>query len=190
MPLQPCAECGREISTSSRSCPHCGAPADVAFKPALDSVSTEPRTTTTHQGKCMHKSQMYSPNQIAGGSFWGGPIAAVYFLRENFLVLGKTHEAQLTLIGGAAFIVILIGLLPFLPDKFPNMAIPLLYCLSAKQIASSWQLSKDAIANSDQFTFRSNWRIFGVGFAFMVLFLVIALAVMFVLDLIGVISLA
>tara|TARA_B110000211_G_C13877212_1_gene463529 strand:+ start:475 stop:660 length:186 start_codon:yes stop_codon:yes gene_type:complete len=40
-------------------------------------------------GDIMEVKKLLSPNQIALGSFWGGPIAAVYYLRQNYLAMGK-----------------------------------------------------------------------------------------------------
>ena len=66
----------------------------------------------------MKAMKIYSPTQIALGSFWGGSIAAVYFLRCNFLALGKEKDAQKTLVYGIVFNVVLLGILPFLPEEF------------------------------------------------------------------------
>src|SRR5690349_15440202 len=107
------------------------------------------------------KTQLYSPQQIALGSFWGGPFAAVYFLKENFLVLNQPGRAKRTLQFGALISGAMIGVLPFLPDKFPNLVMPLAYCIAARELAKVYQLKKEAIATSDLYTFRSNWRVFG-----------------------------
>lgn len=131
-----------------------------------------------------------SPNQILGSSLWGGPIAAVYYLRRNYLALGKEELAQKALILGVIFIALLLGLIPFLPEKFPNMALPLIYCLSAKQIATTTQLEKINIEQNDAYTFESNWKILGVGFLTLISFLVISILVIFMLDAIGFLSLA
>ena len=80
----------------------------------------------------MAASKLYTPQQIRAGSFLGGPIAAVFFLRENFRVLDMVAEAGATLIWGAAFVVGLMILLPFLPDHFPSYVISLTYSFEGR----------------------------------------------------------
>ncbi len=138
----------------------------------------------------MKISKILSPTQIVGGSFWGGPIAAVFYLRRNYLVLGKEDFAQKTLVFGGLFIVLLLGILPFIPEQFPKFIIPALYCLSARQIATTTQLEKEQIEQSEEYTFESNWKIFGVGALTLVLFLVVAILIMFALDYFGLTSIA
>ncbi|GGB14863.1 hypothetical protein [Agarivorans gilvus] len=138
----------------------------------------------------MEVKKVLSPAQIAGGSFWGGPIATVYYLRKNYLLIGNEALAQKTLIYGAIFIIFLMAILPFLPEKFPNMVLPLAYCLAARQIAETTQLKKDQIEGSEEYTFESNWKIFGVGILTLLIFLIVAMAVMFALEAASIVSLA
>lgn len=138
----------------------------------------------------MEVKKVLSPAQIAGGSFLGGPIAAVYYLRKNYLAIGKEDLAQKVLIYGVLFVIFLLGLLPFLPEKFPNMVLPLAYCLAARQIAETTQLKKAQIEGSEEYTFESNWRILGVGILTLLMFLVVGVAVIFALEAAGIVSLA
>ena len=80
----------------------------------------------------------------------------------------------------------MLGLIPFLPEKFPTIALPLAYCLAARQIAKTTQLKKEQIEGSEEYTFESNWKIFGVGILTMLIFLILAIAVLFVLDAAGI----
>jgi hypothetical protein len=50
----------------------------------------------------MEKSPIYSPKQVLAGSFLGGPIALVYFLRTNFKTLGNQSAATQTVIWGSS----------------------------------------------------------------------------------------
>src|SRR5450631_1834946 len=111
-------------------------------------------------------SSLYTPLQIRAGSFLGGPIAAVYFLRKNFRVLDKVPEARTTLVWGVAFVVGLLVLVPVLPDHFPNYVIPLFYSFAAGSMAEKWQLQKQAIVDSGRYQFQSNWRVFGLALLF------------------------
>jgi hypothetical protein len=53
---------------------------------------------------------MYSPGQIAGGAFLGGPVGALYFLRANFIAMGNARLAATTLLYGIPFVVAIFGL--------------------------------------------------------------------------------
>ncbi|MGO3346386.1 MAG: hypothetical protein ACTIM4_14110 [Marinomonas sp.] len=137
----------------------------------------------------MEISKVLSPVQIAAGSFWGGPIATVYYLRKNYLLQGRNDYAQKTLVYGILFIIALLVVLPFIPDAFPGMVIPIAYCLAAKKIALKTQMSKTMIESSEGYTFESNWMIFGVGIVTLVAFLSIIIGYLSVLDLFGIIRL-
>ena len=52
------------------------------------------------------------------------------------------------------------------------------------------QLKKEEIEENDAYTFESNWKIFGIGTVTLILFLAIAIAVMFAMESVGLISLA
>lgn len=137
----------------------------------------------------MNKIKIYSPNQIALGSLWGGPIAVVYFLYRNYISLGNLEYAKKTILLGSFLIIALVGLLPFLPEKFPHMAIPLTYTLLGKQLAIKTQLSKEKIKNNKKYSFESKWKTFGIGTLALLIFSAIAMAVMFCLDFMGYINL-
>lgn len=133
---------------------------------------------------------IFSPGQIAFGSFWGGPFAAVYFLRANYLSLGRYAHAQKMTIVGLLISALIIALIPFLPEKFPNVVLPVLYSVAATQLARLTQLCKEDIEYSECYSFASNWVLFGIATLCLVMFLVIAIAVMFGLELMGVVSLS
>ena len=137
----------------------------------------------------MDKINIYSPTQVLVGSFVGGPIAAVFMLWKNFQALENRSGATQTIIWGAIFLVAVLVTLPYLPDKFPNYAIPAAYSGAAFAIAKQYQMSKQAILDSQQYTFQSNWNVFGIAVAFMVLFIVLIVAWLFALDHFGLITL-
>jgi len=59
-----------------------------------------------------------------------------------------------------------MALLPFVPDRFPNYVIPLLYSIAAGFVADKWQLRKQAILDSGKYQIQSNWRVFGMALLF------------------------
>ncbi|KXS53062.1 MAG: hypothetical protein AWU57_2555 [Marinobacter sp. T13-3] len=137
----------------------------------------------------MDEKKLLSPAQIAGGAFWGGPLATVYYLRKNYLALGKDDYAQKTLAYGVLFVIALLALLPFIPESFPNLVIPLGYCVAARQIAISTQMEKAQIEETEGYTFESNWKIFGVGALTLLAFFALALSVIMMFEKAGLLTL-
>ena len=132
--------------------------------------------------------RLYSPNQVGCAAFFGGPFAAAFVLWSNFRALGKDVAARQTLIGGALFTLALLLIMPFLPDRFPNLAIPIAYTLAAGLSAQKYQLSKSAILESEQYAFQSNWNVFGVSIAMMIAFLIVIFLWVYALASYGVIN--
>jgi hypothetical protein len=106
---------------------------------------------------------LYSPMQASIGACLGGPVGLIYFLYRNFEALGKKSEARTTLILGAVLIVALWVILPILPQKMSGVPFTVAYIVTARQVAEKYQLTKQAIVSSTQYTFRSNWGVFGMG---------------------------
>ena len=138
----------------------------------------------------MNKQLVYSPAQAAFGSFLGGPLASVVFLRRNFQALGNYGAEKKTVLFGAIILLALIGILPFLPDKFPKMAIPIATIVVTRIIVEKNQFTKQSIVESDSLAFKSNWRVLWVSLLCLVSFLAVAMAVMFGLDYLGIAKVA
>jgi hypothetical protein len=136
----------------------------------------------------MDKTKVFSPKQVFFGSFLGGPVTPVYYLRQNFLALNKLEDARLTLLWGVVLNLAILAPLPFLPERFPNYVIPLAYCWLARSIAESRQLNKAAIANSTQFEFASNWRVAGIALVSLVATVAVWFSIWFPLAYFGVIK--
>ncbi len=132
--------------------------------------------------------KLYSPNQIGMGSYLGGPIATVWFLRKNFKALGMAEAVRNTSFLGALFVAGIIYALPFVPDSVPNYLIPAIYSAVGVGVSSSYQKSKADIKSSDDYAFQSNWRVFFLSIVCFALFLTLALAGMFAMDSLGLIS--
>lgn len=132
---------------------------------------------------------LYSPRQAFAASFLGGPLAAVYVLRENFVVLEQLERSRSALRWGGAFVAALFALMPFLPEKFPNTVIPLIYSFAVGELVKIYQLSKEKIEQSDAHAFQSNWRVARVSVVSFLLFLVLMAAWVILLGYFGVIDL-
>lgn len=134
----------------------------------------------------MEKQRVYSPTQAASGAFLGGPIAAVLFLKQNFRALGNPNGESKVRIYGAAFVLLVFGIAPFLPEEFPNMAIPLATVITTRLVVEKYQVSKQAIVESELLEFHSNWRVLGVSLACLVASFAILFALIVGLDAFGI----
>ncbi len=133
--------------------------------------------------------RLYTPTQVTLGALWGGPIAAAYFIRQNFQALKKGPEAGLTQLLGALATVIFLLTLSFLPERFPSLLIPLVYTAITWGIVMRWQPGKETIANDTQYDFQSNWRVFFTGLVTQVLTVLLATATMLALSALGLLDL-
>ncbi|MDP1521165.1 hypothetical protein Q8A57_09315 [Porticoccus litoralis] len=133
--------------------------------------------------------RLYTPLQVGFGSFFGGPVAMIYFLWQNFKTLDNQSGMQYSLAGGILFNVGLLLFMPMLPDYFPGVVIPFVYSLVALSIAATWQMRKDAIEHSVHYLFQSNWRVFFISIALLVVWMLGAYMLAIWLDMLGVIDL-
>ena len=75
--------------------------------------------------------KLYSQNAISVATFFGGPLAAGFLARQNFISLGKKESAKNSLIIGIVSTVLLFAAIFSVPDelinKVPRFVIPLIY---------------------------------------------------------------
>ena len=138
----------------------------------------------------IERRKIFSPLQIRTASFIGGPLAGIYFLKENFENLNRQEAAKKTLVFGLVFSVLLILILPFLSPRFPRMVLPLAYSFLAGHIAESQQLSKQAILDSADYEFGSGWKVVGVSVVSLLVFFVVAMAIILTLNFFGIVQFA
>lgn len=137
----------------------------------------------------MARTRIYTSGQIALGSLGGGPIAAVYFIHQNFQALGKDREASLTLMLGSLGVIAFLLLLPFLPERFPGFVIPIGYTALAALTAMRWHPGRETIANGIQYDFQSNWRVLITALLALPLIVLMAIAAMLGLSALGLLDL-
>jgi hypothetical protein len=106
--------------------------------------------------------KLYSPVQVACGTI-GGPVGLIYFLKSNFSALGEYKFERITLIVGILLIPSLVISLVALPENFPSYPFTIAYILSALYVANKYQMTKQAIVDSPQHGFHSNWRVLWIG---------------------------
>jgi len=121
----------------------------------------------------IHK--LYSPGQIALAAFLGSPLAGCWFWSRNYLRLGQSSSSTQCLIWGAVGTVALLAISFFLPERFPDQAIPIGYTFGLLQAAKHTHGSIVAQHLSAGGRLGSWWAVVGIS----LLFLVIVLAILF-----------
>jgi hypothetical protein len=123
--------------------------------------------------------RIFSLKQVGAGTFLGGPLAAIYFLKKNCDALGQREKSRNIVMAGGFLTLCLIALLPFLPESFPNAAIPAGYTAGATAYA------RQLIPDAEGFGKFSGWRVFGVALLCIVLFLAMVIAFFMITDGLG-----
>ncbi|MGO4894753.1 hypothetical protein [Flavobacterium sp. W21_SRS_FM6] len=138
----------------------------------------------------MEGNKVYSPTQAALGALLGGPIASAYFIKQNFFALKDDESIKKTNLFGSLAIAFVLAILPFLPENFPNMVIPIITIVSTRLLIETFQFKKEDISNSEDLDFQSNWKVFFVGLISLIIFMVIAVSLILTLDALGIASVA
>ena len=88
--------------------------------------------------------RLYTVGQITFATFGASPLAGSLLLVSNYRVLQKPSAAWHSLIWGLVSTIILFGIAFILPERFPNMVLPVAYSIGMRQLVS--YLQGDAIA--------------------------------------------
>lgn len=134
-------------------------------------------------------SSIYSPNQVLAAAFLGGPFAAIYALKQNFDALGVPFASQMVIRWGVAAVVILLSVIPFLPQNFPQIIIPLVYSFTARSISLQFQMTREQIAESTEHDFVPLSRLIMHSLLAMLVFMLVAAVWLGTLDSYGIIDL-
>lgn len=115
--------------------------------------------------------KLYSQKGISIATLFGGPLAAGYLIRQNFISLGKEREGLVSVILGILFTVAVFVPLFMLPeeivDKIPNQLIPAIYTLIIYVIVEAIQGKELHKHKEESMEFESNWKATGIGFLWM-----------------------
>ena len=101
-------------------------------------------------------------------------MAMVYALWKNFQTLENPHGMHQILFWGSIFIIVLMLFSPLLPNSWLDFVIPFAYPFAAWSLAGSFQMSKQAIADSQAYEFQSAWKVIAVSMVFLVAMIVVA----------------
>jgi hypothetical protein len=111
------------------------------------------------------RATVVSPRQVAVGTFVGGPVAMIYYLRKNYLAIGDLNSSKKILWIGSLFLLAwnaLITLDVLLPKPTSIVldlilkVTPFILVIVARQIA---QAQFDLLPR--QYDFYSNWSVVG-----------------------------
>ena len=125
----------------------------------------------------MSTQAVYSPTQAALGTFLGGPLAGLYYLKHNFRVLNRNEQEQQTVRYGGMFMVALLAVLPFIPEQVPGLPFAIAFVVVARMLVEKYQFSKQDIIDAPELDFQSNWLVMGVSIVSMLIFLAVSFAV-------------
>ena len=158
-----CPMCGATIKSAARKCRFCGEMFEAS------SI----------------KGSLFSPTQIATAAFLGAPIAACWFLSRNYRALDQGRSAAQSLLWGVLGTAALLGISFFLPDNFPNQALPLGYTFGLYHVAKQLQGTTVAEHIATGGRLGSWWNVVGVSLVCLVLLVVAIFGAVFVFDLGG-----
>lgn len=111
--------------------------------------------------------KFHSQKSIGIATFLGGPLAAGYLIRENYLSLNKPDEGKKSLLIGIISTVIIFSVIFIFPesimDKIPNKLIPAIYTGIALLISA--KIHGDLLHNHKENgnEFYSRWDAAGIG---------------------------
>lgn len=125
---------------------------------------------------------LYTSRQAGVGTFLGGPMVGIYMLYLNFEAINEPDLAKSTLVIGGVCCLAMVGVLPFLPDRFPGIALPVAYTLGMVRLMKHYQFEKEYIENSSGYVCQSGGSATGVSLVGFVVLFVVAVAWMLMVS--------
>ena len=126
---------------------------------------------------------LYSQRSIGITTFIGGPLAAAYLIRANYLQLNEPDKGKQVLIYGVIVTFILLGGIFLIPeniiDKIPGFIIPAVYTgfilLYLERIQGTLLAQHKNLGNA----FQSGWKAAGIGFISLLIISIAIIAFIF-----------
>ncbi len=125
---------------------------------------------------------VFSPKQIFLGSYLGGPVAALYYLKCNFKAMNNKTAENYILYIGSIFITLLTVSLLYIPENIPRMAIPLFYSGIALLISEQLQINKEKETTSKDYHFSSSWLVAKIAIVSLVGYLIVAFVGLYAIE--------
>jgi hypothetical protein len=130
----------------------------------------------------------YTPRQVYVAAFLGTPLAAAWFVRKNFLLAGAPARASTAMWRGIVLTTAVFVLAYFLPERTPNILLPLAYSVLIYIYAQS-VFDKPVKLHLESGGRRGSWwEVIGIGIATMALVVILAFAVIYLLATIGIVT--
>jgi hypothetical protein len=128
--------------------------------------------------------KVYKRRAIRLGTFLGGPLAAGYFIAENFKVFGEHDRAKKTWIYTILATVIIFGGVFLIPEEVtpPGPIIPLIYTGIASYLVQHFQGQNIEEHISTGGEFFSWWRTIGIGLIGLVVILTVVFAILLMTE--------
>jgi len=103
---------------------------------------------------------------IVFATYFGGPLAATYFLYKNFKVFKEMERAVLTIKVGVLATFIIFASIAFIPeavmDKIPNSVIPIFYTMAVYMIVHQYQEKQIGEYFEKGGLKESGWKVTGI----------------------------
>lgn len=120
--------------------------------------------------------KLYSQVAINLATFLGGPLAAGYLIRANYLSFNEPHKGRQALLIGIAATVVLFTTLFMIPeaivDKIPIVVIPATYTVIIYFIVERIQGDRLNQHQEAEGEFYSRWKAAGVGLLSLIILLI------------------
>lgn len=127
---------------------------------------------------------LYSPMQMAVGTFLGTAMAGAWLAAANFKATGQSVKARKTLWWGAAVAALTMVVAFILPEKFPNSVLPLAVAFGVRGLAETHFGVIVGKHQKDGGAVRSWWRVVGISLLIAAIVLVVVFAVVLPYELV------
>tara|TARA_R110001632_G_scaffold40289_4_gene100910 strand:+ start:1068 stop:1847 length:780 start_codon:yes stop_codon:yes gene_type:complete len=128
--------------------------------------------------------KFYSLKAIGIATFFGGPIAAGYLVRQNYLAINEPEKAKKSLIIGIISTIILFSTIFLIPEeimeRIPNPIIPSIYTIIIYLIVEKLQGEYLKEHEENENPFHSNWKAAGIGLIFSIIIIVSILTTLYI----------
>ncbi|MFT5891871.1 MAG: hypothetical protein ACI9Y7_001978 [Dokdonia sp.] len=109
------------------------------------------------------KNKVFKDKAIGAGAFLGGPLAAGYFLAENFKAINQPEKVKKTWIITILATIAIFSIAFIIPanSRFPNQLIPAVYTFIAYLLFKNYQEKQVLEKIESGGTYHSWWRVIG-----------------------------
>jgi len=133
-------------------------------------------------------STLYTPRQVIIGTFFGGPVAATYFIKQNYDAVFDASLSSRSLTIGGIFSLVLLLVMPFIPEWVPGVVVYMPYFVFVVIFAHKHLISKDTIINSDEYMPQSSIKVLLFAILFMTFYMVLMVGYILGLEAAGIIA--